>query len=256
MEKKASAEKAIREIRRKTRRRFSAEEKIRIVIEGLRGEESIASLCRREGIAANRLLPLEQGVSRSGQEAAVGRYAARGGYERSRCSATGKRPAQGAGGRDGAREPSAQKKRDGLRFARGRGVRVSASEKIELIRLVEGSSLPVRRTLAEIGLARSTFYAGYKRYLDGGLEALEDRKPAPQTVWNRIPDRIRAKVIETALVHTELSPRELACRITDREGEFLSESSVYRILKAADLIESPAYILLQAADRFQNPTRR
>jgi transposase len=53
MEKKASAEKAVREIRRKTRRRFSAEEKIRIVIEGLRGEESIASLCRREGIASN-----------------------------------------------------------------------------------------------------------------------------------------------------------------------------------------------------------
>jgi transposase len=53
MEKKDSAEKAVREIRRKTRRRFTAEEKIRIVIEGLRGEESIASLCRREGIAAN-----------------------------------------------------------------------------------------------------------------------------------------------------------------------------------------------------------
>ena len=53
MEKKASAEKSIRDIRRKTRRRFSAEEKIRIVIEGVRGEESIASLCRREGIAAN-----------------------------------------------------------------------------------------------------------------------------------------------------------------------------------------------------------
>jgi transposase len=53
MAKKASAEKAVRDIRRKTRRRFSAEEKIRIVIEGLRGEESIASLCRREGIAAN-----------------------------------------------------------------------------------------------------------------------------------------------------------------------------------------------------------
>jgi transposase len=53
MEKKDSAEKAVREIRRKTRRRSSAEEKIRIVIEGLRGEESIASLCRREGIAAN-----------------------------------------------------------------------------------------------------------------------------------------------------------------------------------------------------------
>ena len=53
MREKDSAEKAVREIRRKTRRKFSAEEKIRIVLEGLRGEESIASLCRREGIAAN-----------------------------------------------------------------------------------------------------------------------------------------------------------------------------------------------------------
>ncbi len=134
-------------------------------------------------------------------------------------------------------------------------MRVSASEKLELIRLVEGSSLSVRRTLAEIRLPRSTFYAWYKRYLGGGPEALEDRKPRPRAVWNRIPGRIRAKVIEMALVHTELSPRELACRMTDREGEFLSESSVYRILKAADLIEGPAYILLEAGDRFQHPTR-
>ena len=50
---KGSADKAVRDIRRKTRRKFSAEEKIRIVLEGLRGEESISSLCRREGIAAN-----------------------------------------------------------------------------------------------------------------------------------------------------------------------------------------------------------
>ncbi len=53
MAKKESAEKAVRDIRRRTRRRFSAEEKILIVIEGLRGEEGIASLCRREGIVAN-----------------------------------------------------------------------------------------------------------------------------------------------------------------------------------------------------------
>jgi transposase len=53
MSKKETAEKTVRDIRRKTRRRFSAEEKIRIVIEGLRGEESVASLCRREGIASN-----------------------------------------------------------------------------------------------------------------------------------------------------------------------------------------------------------
>jgi len=51
MSKKDPAEKAIRDIRRKTRRHYSSEGKIRIVLEGLRGEESIATLCRREGIA-------------------------------------------------------------------------------------------------------------------------------------------------------------------------------------------------------------
>jgi len=51
--KKKTAEAAVRDIRRKTRRKFSAEEKVRIVLEGLRGESSISELCRREGIAAN-----------------------------------------------------------------------------------------------------------------------------------------------------------------------------------------------------------
>ena len=50
---KQPAEDAIRDIRRATRRHFSAEEKIRVVLEGLRGEESIAELCRREGIASS-----------------------------------------------------------------------------------------------------------------------------------------------------------------------------------------------------------
>jgi transposase len=53
MGKGGTAEKVVEEIRRKTRRRFSAEETIRIVLEGLRGEESIAELCRREGLAPN-----------------------------------------------------------------------------------------------------------------------------------------------------------------------------------------------------------
>ena len=53
MTKKRSAEKTVRDIRRATRRHYSAEEKIRIVLEGLRGEESIAELCRREGINSN-----------------------------------------------------------------------------------------------------------------------------------------------------------------------------------------------------------
>ncbi len=51
MSTKDPAERAVRDIRRKTHKQYSAEEKIRIVLEGLRGEESIAALCRREGIA-------------------------------------------------------------------------------------------------------------------------------------------------------------------------------------------------------------
>ena len=53
MKEKVSAEGRVREIRRKTRKKYSAEEKVRIVLEGLRGEESIAALCRREGIPSN-----------------------------------------------------------------------------------------------------------------------------------------------------------------------------------------------------------
>lgn len=53
MNKPNGVESKVREVRRKTRKRYSAEEKIRIVLEGLRGEESISALCRREGIATN-----------------------------------------------------------------------------------------------------------------------------------------------------------------------------------------------------------
>ena len=61
----------------------------------------------------------------------------------------------------------------------------------------------------------------------------------------------------SALADPERSPRELAAwKLTDLEGHFLSESSVYRILKAYNLIPSPAFIVLSAAKTFRHPTRR
>ena len=71
-----NAEKTVRDIRRATRRQFSAEEKIRIVLEGLRGEDSIAELCRKEGIAQNLYYRLVEGVPGSRQEAARRRHGA------------------------------------------------------------------------------------------------------------------------------------------------------------------------------------
>ena len=133
-------------------------------------------------------------------------------------------------------------------------MRYPASEKLEIIRLVETSPLPVRRTLAQLGIPKSTFYAWYDRYQAGGLDALEDHRPKPRRVWNRIPDEMREKIVELALDEPDLSPREVAVAFTDRNLSFVSESSVYRILKAHGLITSPAFIVMKAADTFQDPT--
>ena len=133
-------------------------------------------------------------------------------------------------------------------------MRYPASEKLEIIRLVETSPLPVRKTLAQIGIPKSTFYAWYDRHLTGGLDALEDHRPKPKRVWNRIPDDVREKVVALALDEPELSPREIAVAFTDRERSFVSEASVYRLLKARGLITSPAFIVMKAADAFANPT--
>lgn len=133
-------------------------------------------------------------------------------------------------------------------------MRYSASEKLEIIQLVEQSPLSVRRSLSKIGVSKSTFYAWLERYHRGGLDALEDRKPKPRRVWNRIPDPVRQDIVEFALEEPELSSREVAVAFTDRRRSFVSESSVYRILKANNLITSPAFIPMTAADKFQNPT--
>ena len=133
-------------------------------------------------------------------------------------------------------------------------MRYPASEKLEIIRLVEQSHLPAKRTLDKLGIPRTTFYRWYDRYLAGGLAALKDKSPKPGRVWNRIPDDIREKVIAMALEEAELSPRELAVRFTDTQSYFVSEASVYRLLKAHDLITSPAFIVIKAADEFKDKT--
>ncbi len=135
-------------------------------------------------------------------------------------------------------------------------MRYPASEKLEIIRMIEQSHLPAKKTLDQLGIARRTFYRWYDRYLEGGLEALEDRPSRPSRVWNRIGDNIQAQIIELALEQSELSPRELAVRFTDEKRYFVSEATVYRLLKAHDLITSPAFVVIKAADEFKDKTTR
>jgi len=75
-------------------------------------------------------------------------------------------------------------------------MRYPASEKLEIIRIVEQSHLPAKRTLDQLGVARRTFYRWYDRYLEGGPEALADRPSAPSRVWNRIGDEIQQQIVE------------------------------------------------------------
>ena len=89
-------------------------------------------------------------------------------------------------------------------------MRQSGSEKLETIRLVEDSELSITATVRELGVPRSTFYDWYRRYKERGAAGLLERHSGPGFCWNRIPDPVREQVVETALEHPEVSPKELA----------------------------------------------
>ena len=146
---KQPAEDAIKDIRRATRRHFSAEEKIGVVLEGLRGEDSIAELCRREGIASS----MYYGWSKEFLEAGKKRLA--GDTARAATSDEVKdlrREAQALKEvvADLTLENRLLKKKHDRGWGRG-GMRHSASDKSEVIRLVEQSHWPTRRTLDKLG---------------------------------------------------------------------------------------------------------
>ena len=107
-------------------------------------------------------------------------------------------------------------------------MRYRTSEKLEIIRLVERSHLSVRRTLDRLGVSRPTFYRWYDLYRRFGEQGLEDRRSGPGRAWNRIPDKLRRKVLDMALARPELSPREPAVTFTDERAYFISEAGVYR----------------------------
>src|SRR3974390_2204414 len=161
-----SAEKTVRDIRRATRRQHSAEEKIRIVLEGLRGEVSIAELCRKEGINQNLYYRWSKEFLEAGKKRLAGDTA---------------RAATSDEVKDLRRETQALKevvadltlenrllKKKHDRGWGRRGMRYPASDKTEIIRLVEQSHLPARRTLEKLGIPKSSFYRGYDRHQRGG----------------------------------------------------------------------------------------
>jgi len=135
-------------------------------------------------------------------------------------------------------------------------IRYTPEEKMEIIHLVEHSNLSVKKTLEELQVPRSTFYSWYQRYQEHGMDGLKNKKLKVKQFWNRIPDHVRGQIVNLALEYPDESPRQLTYRFIDEKAYFVSESSVYRILKGCDLIESPAFEVITAKDKFDNPTKR
>src|SRR5262249_54014261 len=121
-------------------------------------------------------------------------------------------------------------------------MRYSATEKLEIIHLVEQSPLPARHTLAKLGIARATFYRWYDRYRPWRAGGVERSFAAARSGVEPHPRTGTPADASTGARRASAVAAELAVRFTDTQSYFVSEASVYRLLKAHELIASPAFI--------------
>jgi len=130
---------------------------------------------------------------------------------------------------------------------------VSALEKERILALVAESPLPRRRVLAQLGLAKSTYYRWLRKQAESRLD---DRRGGSRLPWNRVRPEEEAVVLAQARASPELSSRQLGLRITDSEGLYVSESTVYRILKREGLIKPAEVVGFKAGKEYHRKTKR
>ena len=102
-------------------------------------------------------------------------------------------------------------------------------QKLEILRMVESSAVPIVQALKHLGISKSTYYRWKQRFKSEGFAGLQDRSPVKGIVWNRLLQSERDKILELALLYPQWSPRELACYIVDNCGFTVSESTVFRL---------------------------
>ena len=110
---------------------------------------------------------------------------------------------------------------------------MSAAEKSKILVLVADSGLPRRRALGHLGMPKSTYYRWLKRQGEG---MLQDKKGGSSIPWNKLRPKEVNKILTRARASPELSSRQLALRLVDQERWYVSESTVFRILKREGLI--------------------
>ncbi|MFC2067334.1 helix-turn-helix domain-containing protein, partial [Chloroflexota bacterium] len=130
---------------------------------------------------------------------------------------------------------------------------MSVIEKSEILSLIAGSGLPRRRALAQLGLAKRTYYRWLRRQTGGSLQGRKGGSPVP---WNKLRPEEEEKIFVLARAFPELSSRELALKIIDTDGWYVSESTIFRTLKREGLIKPAEIGDFKAGKEYHRKTKR
>lgn len=133
---------------------------------------------------------------------------------------------------------------------------MTAEQKLEIIKQVQRSCLPKRTALKQMGIAPSTYYRWRRSVAKAGKHGLADRPAASLQVWNRLLPDERDTIVEQALCYPDESSRQIACRITDACGFSVSESTVYRVLKAKGLVQEREVRGFPASEQYSYKPQR
>jgi len=129
-------------------------------------------------------------------------------------------------------------------------------QKLEILRAVECSPLPVTQALARLDMPASTYYRWRRKFRTQGRRGLQDLSSHKGRGWNQLLPEERDKILEVAMLQTEWSPREIATHIADQAGFTISESTVYRVLKAVGWIKPRVVKTFPAAGEYHSKTSR
>jgi len=130
---------------------------------------------------------------------------------------------------------------------------VSSIEKGNILALVHDSGLPRRRALVNLGLPKSTYYRWLRRQTEGRLQ---DNKRGSSLPWNKLRSEEESRILIQSRASPELSARQLALKLVDSEGWYVSESTVFRIMKREGLIKPAEVVGFKAGKEYHRKTKR
>ena len=241
----------VRQVRAATRRKYTPEEKIRIVLEGFRREVTVNDLCRREGIKPHSYYAWTKEFMEAGKER-LSRDTVR---DATRQEIVELRRENGElkqlVGELSLQVSRLEKNGHPDAGRRRRYRRMSALKKATILASVATSPLAKRRMLRDLGVPKSTYYRWLR--LQQHHQGLEDRLGVSTPPWNRLRSQEERSILEAAREMPELSSRQLAAWTTDNLGFAVSESTVYRILRREGLVKSPE-MQLKASQEYHRKT--